>query len=827
MNQITMLQNLDPKVFQQLQEIKSKILKGKLETHYSHCRKSSRDWGRLSVKQRQGYQGIPSQWRRILAHKNYVDIDMENCHFSILSQLCAHHGIPCPQVLRYNQDRAEILAQGDRKTIKRAIIIAGNGGNVQSPIDTPKFRAFFANFKKELKGIREQLWNHPSFAEEKRHAIEEVLLEAKEGKEQEQETIEDDFEGIIEKKSKEEEEEEKEDDDNDEKEDLEMQKRKFFAFVLQRKEGEICQEMDAFFSRQGWYVGALTFDGIMLEIRKRNQVTGWVAANDSEKNHSIKDDRPEDDQPEDDTTNAIHAHLPQLLIQCQAWILKKTGFTIKLVQKSLEPTASEWAAFHGPKDITMMTKVQRLQYLLVKQGMHLHGARMGDYMMTPHATIKGVYEQGAKLEDFINATLKEDAVFQEKNFVPDLMGWFHQCDHQDFPLIDHQKCDTNIIAFSNGYLDINTLLFYTEQQYLEKFSHLPVTFHYFETDLTEERCNEDTPNWNKLIQHQWDEDICEFFEVCVGRLFFPVGSKDNYQFMPLLKGDANTGKSTLIATIIKMFPACSIDVISANMEKVFGLQDMLKKRLVVLPDIPEKLSANLPQSIFQSMISGDFISMPRKNTTALKEKWTAPLLAAGNYLPDYKDFGGSISRRYIVFPFQKFITSRDSRLFEKITSEIPTVLLRCLMRYLRFVAEDGDGDIWDLVPKQLKDLQQDVRMETNELFNFLVNGDAYYDIILEEGATTSLAKFKRAYKCHMEFHTDKKYKWTSDYFPFKSLGYVVSEDNICKNCGQIARASPKCCDKYHSGNRKKVTTIHNMRIKDKSSRELGCPVSAE
>ena len=91
----------------------------------------------------------------------------------------------------------------------------------------------------------------------------------------------------------------------------------------------------------------------------------------------------------------------------------------------------------------------------------------------------------------------------------------------------------------------------------------------------------------------------------------------------------------------------------------------------------------------------------------------------------------------------------------------------------------------------------------------------------------SLAKFKRAYKCHMEFHTDKKYKWTSDYFPFKSLGYVVSEDNICKNCGQIARASPKCCDKYHSGNRKKVTTIHNMRIKDKSSRELGCPVSAE
>jgi hypothetical protein len=85
-------------------------------------------------------------------------------------------------------------------------------------------------------------------------------------------------------------------------------------------------------------------------------------------------------------------------------------------------------------------------------------------------------------------------------------------------------------------------------------------------------------NHVKLIAGQWSEEVCEFFEVCIGRLFYPVGMKDNYQFMPMLKGDGNTGKSTIISAIGTMMPASSIDVISANLEKTFGLQGMNKKR---------------------------------------------------------------------------------------------------------------------------------------------------------------------------------------------------------------------------------------------------------
>ena len=805
LDHICMLKDLDPKTYLQLKAIRENIIKGKLLTEYRYKINSNREWGRLSA--RYGYQNLPRKWRHIMTYEKYYDIDIENCFFTILSQICHQHGIECPFLLKYNSNRNNILKRGDRSKIKDAFIIVGNGGNVKSPIDDEEFCAFFDNFKQEVLKIREHLWNNQvAFSEERRCAIEEVAN----GESDDDIIFVRDGDGDGD-----------DDDDGDGGDDggdnddggasdsdikifnlrhlsdqdinsTEKEKRKFFSLLLQRREAEICKEMDAFFTRHGWKVAVLVFDGVMIE-RKH-----------------------------------LLPNVPlKLLRKCEATILHKTKFHVTLTEKSLQPTPEDWEAYYGPKDITLMKNVERLQYLLVVEGKRINCVRMGEYLMTPHPKIKGVYQQSGKAEDFINDTLKDNAVFQQKNFVPDLKGWFTQCDHRDFPLIDLHKCDRHIIAFLNGYLDINKLLFFGVEEYEEKHQRLPVTFHYFEVEFSEEMMKTPTPNWDKLINYQWDEDVCNFFEVCVGRLFYHVGFKDNYQFMPLLKGDANTGKSTLIDAITLMFPTSLVDVISANLEKTFGLQDMNHKALVVIPDIPKKLSAYLPQSTFQSMISGDFVSMPRKNKTALKEKWGPPLIAAGNYLPDYTDKSGSISRRYVIFPFLKFIRDRDSRLFEKIKKEIPIIAVRCLTRYINFVEEDGDQGIWDLVPEALKELQQDVRMETNELFNFLVNGDSYYDIVFEEGSSVSLGKFKRAYKHHVEFHTDKKFNWTSDYFPFKSLGYLVKEENICKNCGKAARASPKCCPQYHSRNRKKIAVIHNMRIKDKSGSTLSCPIADE
>jgi hypothetical protein len=70
------------------------------------------------------------------------------------------------------------------------------------------------------------------------------------------------------------------------------------------------------------------------------------------------------------------------------------------------------------------------------------------------------------------------------------------------------------------------------------------------------------------------------FEVLLGRLFYPVGKFDNWQVMPFLKGDANTGKSTVLNLIRSMFPAGSVGVITASQEAKFGLESRACTRSV-------------------------------------------------------------------------------------------------------------------------------------------------------------------------------------------------------------------------------------------------------
>ena len=345
----------------------------------------------------------------------------------------------------------------------------------------------------------------------------------------------------------------------------------------------------------------------------------------------------------------------------------------------------------------------------------------------------------------------------------------------------------------------------------------PVTFHWYDVPYTENLASSETPSWNKLISTQFGEfeRLAEFFEVMVGRLLFPVKMFDNWQIMIMLIGDANTGKSTIIDAILKLFPKGTIAPITANQEAVFGLQDLNKKRLVVCPDIPQHLSKIFPQTIFQSLVSGDPVSIPQKNKTALKiDSWPTPLLFAGNYWPDYTDNSGSISRRYAAFALRVLVQDRDTQLLQKLEQEVPSILLRCVGRYHEQIAKDVDKiDIWKQMPQALIDMQEEVKEETSPLFRFLANGDKYYEVMYEKGGITALSDFQKALRGYMTSQR-LEYCWTNDLHPLKARGFVVEKINVCKSCGNSAKKT--CCPNYNVRNRKKVTQIVNMNLIRKS-----------
>ena len=150
-----------------------------------------------------------------------------------------------------------------------------------------------------------------------------------------------------------------------------------------------------------------------------------------------------------------------------------------------------------------------------------------------------------------------------------------------------------------------------------------------------------------------------------------------------MMGDANTGKGTVCDLVKRMFSPGSVGVITATQEQQFGLESLCQKRLIMIPDLPKKFGKIINQSDFQSMVTGEGVSVARKNKTAISDQdWTVPMLRAGNYLPDYNDNSGSISRRLVVFLFSVLITARNTALKDTIIrDELVTLMIRCMVRY--------------------------------------------------------------------------------------------------------------------------------------------------
>jgi phage/plasmid-associated DNA primase len=126
--------------------------------------------------------------------------------------------------------------------------------------------------------------------------------------------------------------------------------------------------------------------------------------------------------------------------------------------------------------------------------------------------------------------------------------------------------------------------------------------------------NSPTPLWDKLVGHQMpDVEVKDLYEAMIGRLFVPLGLLDNWQVAMFLKGDANTGKSTMIDLVARgMFPIGTVGTLSANQEQTFGLEGLYEKRMMICPDIKEDFGKVLDITLLQSMVSGEAVSIARK-----------------------------------------------------------------------------------------------------------------------------------------------------------------------------------------------------------------------
>jgi len=132
-----------------------KIIKTKqsmIHTKYNFS-KTLQTYGRLFA-QNPSLASLPREMRNSLAHGQYYDVDMQNCHPSILSQYCHKNSIRSDILDNYVKDRDTIISKVcnennvDKDVAKISILSILNGG------EGGKLKgSFIESFKTEIKAI--------------------------------------------------------------------------------------------------------------------------------------------------------------------------------------------------------------------------------------------------------------------------------------------------------------------------------------------------------------------------------------------------------------------------------------------------------------------------------------------------------------------------------------------------------------------------------------------------------------------------------------------------------------------------------------------------
>jgi hypothetical protein len=350
------------------------------------------------------------------------------------------------------------------------------------------------------------------------------------------------------------------------------------------------------------------------------------------------------------------------------------------------------------------------------------------------------------------------------------------------------KKDRHVYSFNNGiYITCkkNEELGIYEDEWIpftgpgsKKISSSIVACNYFNFDFDIEKCNDGfeiiknkCPSFKSILDYQnFEEEVQRWLCVLLGRNLYEVGELDGWQIIGFLLGQAGTGKSTIINYILKkFFEERDVATLSNNIESKFGLSAIHDKLLFVAPEI--KGNFGLEQSEFQSMVSGESISVAEKNKIARQVMWKVPGMMAGNEVPQYSDNSGSISRRLLVFMFDRKVKKGDTHLSIKLIKEIGNILKACNMLYLDAVNKYGSDDIWSIVPKYFINSRDEMAETTNSLTAFLRSDR----VILGKDLKCREGEFVDAFNLFSKEMNLPRQRWSYQY----SLGPFSNFDIVC------------------------------------------------
>ena len=443
--------------------------------------------------------------------------------------------------------------------------------------------------------------------------------------------------------------------------------------------------------------------------------------------------------------------------------------------------------------------------------------KAGGTVYEPVAGCLCAYRPMATYEAYINTVLKHDAVYRANPRRFDEMMKF-LTNYTELDEMPELRPDRNLLSFANGVLRLDDLLFtpYADMNPAVVVADR-VARHHIDAPYT--GCAA-TPLLDVVLDAQFGADaagreVADLLLAFLGRLLFPIGSRDRWQAMPYLVGVGGTGKSLLLSVADAMFRKGAVGNLGGKREDVFGMANLVDKEAVFGRDMPAKLSGALSQELMQAMVSGEAMEVPRKGQVALNVDWAAPVIMASNHMPDYVNTGNNVGRRIVIFRFANVVRDPVEDLLDRIRdAELPNVVCRALAAY-RAATERAAaaGGFWKSVPPKVLEWRGDLAAATNKLHEFLAMDDDERGCAIRrvEGRVTWVVDLEAAFA--ERFGQER---FVLDAAVLAAFGFTANTkyENVCKSCKQVARGGKgRCCPAYDKGtNRTKKLVIQDMVV---------------
>lgn len=363
-----------------------------------------------------------------------------------------------------------------------------------------------------------------------------------------------------------------------------------------------------------------------------------------------------------------------------------------------------------------------------------------------------------------------------KNNAMSAVEYLGSCRDVQFPEL---KKDRGVFAFRNGlyFARLDKYWAYGSQE--APPAGVVAAANYIDQDFPEQCAmgGEDdwyetiaTPNLQKIMDYQeFPRDVCEWLYAFLGRLMYDVNEKDGWQVIPFMKGQASSGKSTILLKVAKNFyDKVDVGVLSNNIEKKFGIGAFCDKYMFVAPEIKGDLQ--LEQAEFQSIVSGEDVQVAIKHSTAQSVMWKTPGILAGNEVPNWTDNSGSITRRIVIWDFVKSVENGEMDLGDKLNKELAYIILKCNRAYHDKVRKVGKDNIWQHLPQYFVDRRAELLASTNTLVSFIKSDQ----VMLGKSLFVPFDLFRSAFNQYCQDNHLVKPKINREYwfYPFRQFGLV-------------------------------------------------------